>query len=245
MAAAFGGDGMGKRLISFSKAADRVFNLIYPPKCVFCGELLPPEAIPEGICPDCGASLPRTDEKTVLQPGAFFAFCLSPLFYQGRAAESIRRYKFSGRSCYHRVYGAILRDCLSRYLAEPPDLVTWAPLSTLRHWRRGYDQARLLAEEAAALYGQKPVRLLRKRRHTRPQSSLTGRERWGNVESAYRIAGHGESAGKRVLLVDDVTTTGATLSACAAVLLEAGAAEVVCLTLARSRLDRNGVESPR
>lgn len=245
MDAALGGNGMGKRLISFSKAADRVLNLIYPPKCVFCAGLLSPEAIPEGICPDCGASLPRTDGKTVLQPGECFTFCLSPLFYQSRVAESIRRYKFSGRAYYRRVYGGILRDCLSRYLAEPPDLVTWAPLSTLRYWRRGYDQAQLLAEEAAALYGQKPVRLLRKRRNIRPQSSLSGEERWTNVKGAYRMAGHGEEAGKRVLLVDDVITTGATLSACAAVLLEAGAAEVVCLTLARSRLDRKEVELSR
>lgn len=214
----------------------RLLELLYPPRCAFCRGLLAPGSPGSGICPDCGAILPRTAAgQSAVQPVGSRSRCLSPLLYEGVVAHSIRRYKFSGRACYHTAYGPLLRFCLTEHLDLPPDLITWAPLSRLRQYRRGYDQAQLLAQEAASLYGQRPVRLLRKVRNTRPQSSLSPEERKLNAQDVYQLAPNApEIAGKRILLVDDVITTGSTLSACADVLLDAGAAEVICLTLARS-----------
>jgi predicted amidophosphoribosyltransferase len=93
------------------------------------------------------------------------------------------------------------------------------------------------AEEAARLYGKRPVALLSKIRDTRAQSSLSAAQRHDNVSGAYAYTGTGSLDGKRVLLVDDVVTTGATLGACAQLLYQAGAGEVICLTLARSSLE--------
>ncbi len=211
---------------------NRILNLIYPPRCVFCQDILPEERAERGVCAACEPALPRTDGATVLRSGDYFAFCLSPLLYQGAVRDSIRRYKFSGRSCYHRVYGGFLRDCLERYLPAPPDVVTWAPLSVRRRHGRGYDQAKLLAEEAAKLYGLRPVPLLKKVKHTTAQSSLGRAARGENVRGVYCARRNAPLSGKRILLVDDIITTGSTLSECSRVLLEAGAAEVVCLTLA-------------
>ena len=216
-----------------------LLELLYPPRCAFCAKVLSPGSPASGICTDCAAALHRTGPATVSQNGDCFSRCLSPLFYQGLAAQSIRRYKFSGKACYHQAYGPLLRSCLSRNLNEPPDLVTWAPLNRWRRYRRGYDQALLLAREAGALYGQEPVRLLEKVRNTRPQSSLSAEKRRQNVRGVYRLApGCPNLEGKRILLVDDVITTGSTLSACAAVLTAAGAEDVVCLTLARAGADK-------
>lgn len=212
--------------------------LLYPPRCAFCDSCLPLGSPAVGICPDCEASLPRAESGCGIQVGDTFLVCLSPLFYRAPASESICRYKFAGRACYHQAYGPLLRDYLARYLERPPELITWAPLNRWRRYRRGYDQSLLLAQEAAALYGMEPVRLLEKRRNTRRQSSLSRQERKKNVEGVYRM--HPKAppvAGKRILLVDDVVTSGSTLSACATVLLQAGAADVVCLTLARSYKD--------
>ncbi|MCC8128710.1 MAG: ComF family protein [Clostridiales bacterium] len=221
-------------LSALSALWNRVLNLVYPPRCVFCQDFLPGGRAETGVCASCERSLPRTDETTVLRSGDYFAFCLSPLLYQGIVRDSVRRYKFSGRSYYRRVYGVFLRDCLERYLPSPPDVVTWAPLSARRRHRRGYDQARLLAEEAGKCYGLRPVPLLKKVKHTPAQSSLGRAARGENVRGVYRIRPNAPVSGKRVLLVDDIITTGSTLSECSRVLLEAGAAEVVCLTLART-----------
>lgn len=222
----------------FPGLARTLLELLYPPRCAFCGNCLPLGSPAAGICPDCAGQLPRTGPHSVSQAGDCFSRCLSPLFYRELATQSIRQYKFSGRACYHIAYGPLLRDCLERQLDRPPDLITWVPLSRWRKFRRGYDQAMLLAREAAVLYDQTPVRLLNKLRNTRPQSSLSAEARRRNVRGVYRLAsGCPSVTGKRILLVDDVITTGSTLSACAAVLMSAGAEDVHCLTLARAGAD--------
>lgn len=216
----------------------KLLELLYPPRCAFCGSCLPLGSPAAGICPDCAGLLSRTGPHSVSQAGDCFSRCLSPLFYRELTAQSIRQYKFSGRACYHIAYGPLLRGCLEQQLDRPPDQITWVPLSRWRKFRRGYDQAMLLAQEAALLYGQTPVRLLDKLRNTRPQSSLSAQSRKRNVKGVYRLSPNGPAAtGKRILLVDDVITTGSTLSACAAVLMSAGAEDVICLTLARAGAD--------
>ena len=105
-------------------------------------------------------------------------------------------------------------------------------MSFLRLRKRGYSQSRLLAEECARLLGAETAPLLRKRRYRPPQSRKTGEAaRAANVSGAFSAVHPERFAGKRVLLIDDVVTTGATLSECARVLLTAGAEEVVCATL--------------
>ncbi len=218
--------------------ARRLLDLIYPPRCVFCGGLLGAGAPALGICPLCRETLPYTAGREALLCGIDFTLCAAPLRYENQVKRSLRRFKFHGRQTYAAAYGPLLRACAQDHFPTPPDLVTWAPLHWRRRYRRGYDQARLLAREAARAYGMEPVRLLDKVRHTRPQSSLPGRAREANAADAYRLRRGAEVAGRRVLLVDDVVTTGSTLSACGRVLLAAGAAEVVCLALARGGMGK-------
>lgn len=219
-------------LASLYNASQNLLRLIYPPKCVYCGHFLSKDRFTAGLCADCEAHLPRVSPVDLRWVAG--AQCLSPFWYRAAVKESIRRYKFHGRSCYHKVYGRELRFFLLHSGLEVPDCVTWAPLSRKRLRQRGYDQARLLADEVAWLYGQKAVPLLGKVRNTKAQSSLTAGQRQENAKDAYAFIGKERLDGKRILLVDDVVTTGATLSACVKLLCQAGAAEVVCLTLARS-----------
>lgn len=109
-------------------------------------------------------------------------------------------------------------------------------LSRQRRWRRGFDQGEKLARVVAAELGL-PVRgMLRKVRHTQPQSGLEDpAARRANALGAYAPAPGVQGKGLRILLVDDVVTSGATLSECARVLLGAGAGEVLCATLAQAR----------
>ena len=138
--------------------------------------------------------------------------------------DSIRRYKFKGRQGYHKTYGRLVAQCVRDHLAGRYDLITWVPLSDRRRRERGYDQAFLLSG-AAALKG----------RNTQAQSGLSDdAARRANVLGAYTIVDPELVEGKRVFLIDDVVTTGSTLSECARVLRSAGAAEVLCATLARA-----------
>jgi len=112
------------------------------------------------------------------------------------------------------------------------DMVAPVPLHRKRLWRRRYNQSALLAREIARKAGKiyTPA-LLSRKRNTAPQQGLTRRERKENVQSAFAV--DGDVAGKNVLLVDDVFTTGATLNECARALKSAGAARVDVLTIAR------------
>lgn len=142
--------------------------------------------------------------------------------------------KFSGR----RALAAGLAPwMLEALLADPPPgrrpgaVVTWVPLGPRRRRSRGYDQARMLATEVAALAGWPAVPLLARAVETAPQARRAGAERAAAMRGAFVPV---RTPPPAVVLVDDVLTTGATVAACARVLRSAGAAEVGVLTAARS-----------
>jgi len=218
---------------------ERLMELLFPPKCVFCRRVLPDGV--RGLCPDCAAEMPYTQDGG-RQKGGFYEFCIAPLRYEGALRESFLRYKFGGMSSYAAAFGALLADCIK---AEPEavwDELSWVPLSAERLRQRGYDQARLLAEATARELGCGAVPLLEKGRHTPAQSGLTEAEaRHTNVSGAFRVPEPGRVEGRRILLIDDIVTTGATLSECARVLRYAGAERVLCAALARAREGQDAV----
>ena len=126
-----------------------------------------------------------------------------------------------------------------KLLQEHPDgfdVLTWVPISRLRKFRRGYDQVELIAKAVGRELGMVPVPTLQKVRHNRPQSGIPGAEkRRANVLGAYREVSREQIVGKRVLLLDDILTTGATAGEAARVLLTAGAKEVHCAAVAAAR----------
>ena len=115
------------------------------------------------------------------------------------------------------------------------DIITWVPLSRKRLRERGYDQARLLAKATAKTLGMPLTPTLYKQRNTQPQSGTgDAAKRRANITGAYRMKKGADVTGKRVLLIDDIVTTGSTLLECARVLGKAGAEQVVCATVARA-----------
>lgn len=217
-----------------NRIVSTLLDLLFPPRCVFCRRLLE-DGEPE-LCSACQTSLPWLTGAAAEQRGTWFALCVSPLAYRDTVRDSLRRYKFQGRRWYCRVYGALMAQCVRDHLDGQYDLITWAPLSEKRRRERGYDQAYLLASRMAEALGTQAVSTLRKIRHTAAQSGLEeDAARRSNVQGAYQILDPALVRGKRVLLADDIVTTGSTLAACAQALAEAGAAEVFCVTAARAR----------
>jgi len=210
---------------------DRLLDLLFPPKCPFCGCVLDTA----DVCPACRKTLPWTEEDRREQtlPGGLR--CASPLWYEEAARQGILRFKFGGASGAARALGGLMAECAAERFSGEFDTVTWVPVSGKRLKKRGYDQSRLLAEAACRRWEMRPEPLLKKERDNPAQSGLTdAAARRANVLGVYTADAAGTD-GKRVLLIDDITTTGATLCECARELTAAGAQSVLALTLARTR----------
>ena len=208
-------------------------DILFPPRCVFCRKFLASSR--NLICEDCLRTLPFTSgggEKT----GDFFTVCVAPLYYEDDVRQSLHRFKFKGATGYSKAYGKLLADCIREQLAGRYDLISWVPLSRKRLKERGYDQAMLLAMAVALELDDVAVSTLEKTVEAEKQSLMGSAEkRRANISGAYRASDPELIEGKRVLLIDDIVTTGATLSECARTLRAAGAAEVLCAAVARTR----------
>lgn len=214
-----------------------LLDLLFPPKCPFCANLL--EKGQALLCPDCQRELPWAQGSSAQRKLEFVDLCTAPVWYRDIVRLSHHRYKFSGIRAYARPYATLMAQCVTDRLQGQFDVVTWVPLSKKRLRKRGYDQSRLLAEHLARQLDMPCRPMLKKIRDTKAQSGLKGEsERRANVLGAYVPFPGGQMWGKRILLVDDVVTTGATLSECARILRVAGAERVICVTLAMAGADR-------
>ena len=181
-----------------------------------------PGSGPQGLCAACAAGL--------LEP-AVGPFELSLGVYEGALERAVRAYKFGGVRRLGGFFGAALADALEASGWEP-ELLCAVPLHPVRYLQRGYNQSALLARAAAKRSGLPYRALLKRVRPTRQQARLGGGDRQENVAGAFRSA---PLNGERVVLFDDVLTSGATATECALTLLAAGASRVYTATIARAQ----------
>jgi ComF family protein len=217
------------------KLLDVVLNLLFPPKCPFCGKV---QDTP-GVCPVCEKKLPWVEEKFAVRELPGRLRCAGALWYEDLARDGLLRLKFQGASAGAEPMGELIARCAAERFSGEFDTVTWVPVGKKRLRQRGYDQAELLARAACRLWDTEPVRLLNKPTDNPAQSGLhDAAARRANVLGVYEPADPAGTQDKRVLLIDDICTTGATLSECARVLREAGAASVMCAAVALTRQEK-------
>lgn len=208
-----------------------MLDFLFPPKCMFCRKVLPVGQ--RGCCSICEQKLIQD-----LPPrrGVNFTTCYAPMIYEGTVRDALIRFKFRDRPGYATELGKILADCIRENLSGQYDIITWVPVSEKRLKQRGYDQAMLLAMAAALALDDVAVETLKKRKDTPAQSSLDGADqRRTNVIDAYEIVDPELVAGQRILLIDDIITTGATLEEASRTLKRAGAASVVAAAVAKTQ----------
>lgn len=207
---------------------EALLDLLFPPACAFCGK----HGV-HGVCAECEKELPYCE--TPLHERTGIGKCIAPLRYDGAVRESLLRFKFHGGRGNAEGYGVLLAQAAAELCGGEFDVVTYVPVSDRRRRERGYDQAFLLAKELCRVWAVKPVTLLRKTRDNPAQSSLSlAEERKANVLGVYEAVNAEAIRDARILLVDDILTTGATLRECVRVLKAAGAQSVLCATLAAS-----------
>lgn len=214
------------------------------PFCTACWDALP--LLPEPGCPVCGRAfvgLPaglRCDACRRAPPP--FGYARAVAAYRDGMRAAIHVLKYRGRRAVAPPLGALLAQVGRRLLPSPPegcadelavDAIVPVPLHGARLAERGFNQAELLAAPVAAAW-QRPLltRALVRTRPTAPQTELDAMARRQNVTGAFAVARPAEVAGLRLLLIDDVLTTGATVSAAARALRQGGAASVGVLVLA-------------
>jgi ComF family protein len=221
---------------------DALLELVFPPRCVGCGrrgfslcqqcrtELPMLEA---GICARCASLRPtngtcRGCRQLSPQLTSIRAVCA----YHGAARKAVHTFKFRSGRYLAPILGELLRAELERRPIRV-DLLVPVPISPSRLRDRGYNQTELLARQVETAVGAMLLTDVLQRKDRPAQQTLTAADRLTNLDTAITCAAPDRVSGKRVLLVDDVCTTGATLSACAEVLVEAGAARVGALVFAR------------
>jgi len=207
----------------------RLLALLFPPRCVLCRKFLDKDET--DFCHQCRINTPEYKKSN--SRFSFLAGWTAVWYYKDTVRSSILRFKFSRRRSYAPAYGRALAMKLQKEHLDDFDVLTWVPIAPLRWLRRGYDQVELLAAAVGKELNVTPVKTLRKIRNTPPQSGIRdASRRRANVLGAYRAVCPEQIAGKRILLLDDVITTGATASECARVLLTAGAKEVFFAAIA-------------
>ena len=205
-------------------------DLLFPQRCPFCSARRPLGK--RGVCEACEKDLPYVERDKIVRTIGGHT-CAVTFYYERMVREASHALKFKHRSARARALAPYLVQTVSEELGGQFDAVTYVPISVQRRFRRGFDQTELLAGHCCAMWGVEAVKTLRKVRNNPPQSTVkTPKERRKNVENVFCIMKGADIAGRRFLLIDDITTSGSTLTVCADLLLKAGAASVVCAALA-------------
>jgi ComF family protein len=241
--------------LNLFKPLGSLLDFFLPRLCVFCRG-----AVPEGsgaaVCQACQVNIQWVASPLCLRCGRVFGskegmdrvcglcqkepppfVARAAVLYDedGPAAWAIKRFKYGRRMDMLPVLQTWLRTPACRELTAAADLLVPVPLHVRRLKERGFNQALLLARA----FPEKPLarEALLRVRHTVPQSGLNPKERRENVKKAFAVPRPEDVEGKRIVLIDDVYTTGATVKECAKVLLRSGAQAVQVLTVARVRYE--------
>jgi ComF family protein len=206
-------------------------DLVYPPRCPICDEFSKGDL---KVCDTCKVSAHMLEAESHLG-SEYLSTCLSCYAYEGKMKDALHRFKYRGRMDQSRFFGdeiaARVRD---RYGI---DVIVFVPMHKKKLVERGFNQAALIARRAARSMKMKLIcdAIVRLRDDT-PQVGLLRDERIKNVKGAFAANPKRRSAvnGRRILLIDDVMTTGATLDACAKELRKLGAKDVIAATVART-----------
>jgi len=202
--------------------------------CAECEDELPEFGSPR--CPSCGGTLDgalAVCSECLHTGDRPWHHAVSVLPFRGTARELVHRFKYQGHTYLAPVLATRMADCWRRFGLDTPDALVPVPLHWTRQMRRGFNQARLLAQHMGRELAI-PVRgIVRRRRRTAQQAMLDFSERQSNMKGVFAMRRGNNPEGLRILLVDDVMTTGATLAAVADVLKRMKAADVCVITAAR------------
>ena len=219
-----------------------LLKLIFPPRCIFCKGLLDIRSEID-ICESCYKGLPFAANRLadLLMEDSnnrYYDDVVCVFEYSGAVKASLKRYKFNNKAGYSRVYAELLyREINRRMDVESIDMVMSVPRHIKKELMRGYNQSKLISEAISRKIGiPECSHLIKRTRFTESQSSLDKKDRYGNIKDAFKLVSFNELMGKKILIIDDIITTGLTLSECARLLKTAGAQKVISGVVASGKI---------
>ena len=240
-----------------------IIDFLYPPICTLCYARL--DSTEHAVCFRCLAEIAFHPDWRCARCGAFgveaepergrpcrhcpppeahYAGVLGAVGYRDTAARMVQLFKYNRRLEIGEVMARVMAERLAEPLATLGgrlDVITPVPLHVLRRLGRGFNQSLTLAQGLAAATGLPCEHLLRRRRYTRRPALMAKEKRGSNVKDAFGLKTNQPLAGKGILIVDDVVTSGSTVNECARMLKEAGAREVWVACFARTGLGPRGL----
>ncbi len=238
-----------------SKSLKRFFtaacDIFFPPKCIGCGETIDNRRQSRVLCPVCRQKFLSEISKPCPVCGKEYSFCICKPkgFLPDGFAYSLPYDKESGitrkmilccknrRVCavFKEIAAAMLETAKINHILTENSLITYVPRAPEKVVRKGLDQAEELAKEFSKVSGIQCVELIRHRRFSYEQKNLGEAMRSTNAEKNFRLSDRKNLiAGKNIILIDDIVTTGATVNACTCLLKEAGAESVFCLSASKN-----------
>lgn len=217
-----------------------LISCFFPQRCKYCCKVID---LRKEICLKCENNLQRISGEICYKCGVekelcicrsksnFYKSVIAPFYYDGAIHYTIWQLKFRGRRELSKVIAEDMAKCFFEHYSEYSfDYCTFVPshISSLKE--RGYNHAELIANDLSGIIDVECVDLLEKLYKTKPQHLLTEIERTGNLTGVFAVKSDVDIHNKRILLCDDIKTTGSTLNECAKTLLIGGAAEVLCIT---------------
>ncbi|MDP8212994.1 MAG: ComF family protein [Candidatus Zapsychrus exili] len=229
-------------------------SLVYPPNCLICKQYISTQSFGGMLCTHCknsvkfniptfclkcsrylGKKIKYPLCKECRQKKPYFDFVWGCCLYEDPIKKLIHKFKYNQRTVLRYLFFELILSFISKYNLDIAqfDTIVPVPLFSTRLRERGYNQSYLLANEISKHFNINISRnSLIKIKNTTPQALLTEKERWTNTQGAFRIKSPDKFKGKAVLIIDDLLTTGATVSEIALTLKESGAQTVAALTLA-------------
>lgn len=212
---------------------EKILDEIFPPICGICHKWEK-----QGICPECYqmirkmlvCKIQNQDEQKQYYKKQMFLFP-----YEGLIRDLLISYKFGEQSyLYHTFAEIIVKDKKICRFLKSYDIIIPVPVHRKRKWERGYNQTELIAKKVGkALEIEVETKTLIKTKNIKPQSSLTKEQRIKNIQNVYAITNMQKVVDKKILILDDIYTTGSTVRECSKTLQEAGAKEIGIVTIAK------------
>lgn len=210
---------------------EKILNFLFPPACCVCGKI-----DPNWLCPKCQKRVERLEKfKLVEIENKKYEKLLYLFQYESLVRKLILRYKFSNKAYLNHFFAnEIAKNEKTKEVLKQYDMIIPVPMHKKKMQKRGYNQTELVANELEKSL-EIPARkdILSKVVNTTTQSKLGGKARQTNIQHAFFIQNDIEVENKKIILLDDIYTTGATSEECSRVLKEAGASEILVLVLAK------------
>jgi len=222
-----------------------VLNFVFPPVCLLCGTK---HADTEKfLCTSCYRGLERntghalTSGDRLLKTKKYFSFIAWRFAYNDEVRNAVHHFKFNNYPSLYKLLGRELaetaqnrREIISDDMSA--DALVPVPLSRARYRERGYNQSYLLSRKVSEITGIPIVHAVDRIKYNKPQSKIADKkERFNNIRGVFAVNPDVEIKGKRLVLVDDIVTSGATVNECSKVLVKAGAREVMILAAVYAR----------